>query len=121
MELFYAYLKLFVAFPAVMVLLYFTLRYLLPRFAPALGMGRRLRVIERLALNNRTFLYVVNLDKQYLLLAATPHTVTLLKDLGEDWDDPLQDLSETVVNPPELLPFAGVLRKITHKIKGIWG
>ncbi len=118
MDLFYAYLKLLVAFPIVIILLYFVLRYLLPRFAPALGMGRRLKVVERLALSNRTFLYVVSLDKQYLLLAATPNTVTLIKDLGEEWEDPLQELSETGKIPQEPLPFAGILNNIINRIKG---
>ena len=49
MELYYAYLRLLVAFPLVIALIYFGLRFLMPYFAPALGMGRRMKVVERLA------------------------------------------------------------------------
>jgi flagellar biogenesis protein FliO len=117
MELFYAYLRLLVAFPLVIVLIYFGLRFLMPYFAPSLGLGRRLKVVERLALNNRTFLYVVNVDKQFLLLAATPNAVTLLKDLGEEWDESLQKTPETAKIQREHLTFAGVLDKFSSKFK----
>lgn len=117
MELYYAYLRLLVAFPLVIALLYFSLRFILPFFAPALSMGRRLRVVERIALNNKAFLYVVNVDKQYFLLAATPNSVTLLKDLGEGWDESLQGVPETAKIQREPLPFAGGLGKLSRKLK----
>ena len=85
MELYAAYLRFFVAFPLVMILAWFGLRFLLPRFAPMLGMGRRIQVLERVALHSRAYLYVVKVGEDYLLLAAAPGSVTLLKDLGPDW------------------------------------
>jgi flagellar biosynthetic protein FliO len=120
MELYYAYLRLLVAFPLVIVLIYFGLRFLLPYFAPALGMGRRMKVVERLALNNRTFLYVVKVDREYLLLATTSNAVTLLKDLGKDWEDSLQEVPETTKTPREFLSFAGILRQVREKSRDIF-
>lgn len=111
MELYYAYLRLLVAFPLVIVLIYFGLRFLMPYFAPALGMGRRMKVVERLALSNRTFLYVVKVDDAYLLLAATPNAVNLLKELGEDWEESLQGVPEQHMP----LSFAGILRGIRER------
>lgn len=81
------YLRLLIAFPLVVILTYFCLRFFLPRFAPSLGMGRRIQVVERAALNNRTFLYIIKVGKDYLLLASTGGGVTLLKDLGTSLDN----------------------------------
>ena len=115
MELYYAYLRLLVAFPLVIALIYFGLRFLMPYFAPALGMGRRMKVVERLALSNRTFLYVVKVDDAYLLLAATPNAVNLLKELGEDWEESLQGGPETAKIQQMPLSFAGILRELRER------
>ena len=115
MELYYAYLRLLVAFPLVIALIYFGLRFLMPYFAPAMGMGRRMKVVERLALSNRTFLYVVKVDGAYLLLAATPNAVTLLKELGEGWEESLHGVPETAEIQQMPLSFAGILRGIRER------
>ncbi|HAA35147.1 MAG TPA: flagellar biosynthetic protein FliO [Firmicutes bacterium] len=115
MELYYAYLRLLVAFPLVIALIYFGLRFLMPYFAPAMGMGRRMKVVERLALSNRTFLYVVKVDGAYLLLAATPNAVTLLKELDEGWEESLQGGPETAKIQQMPLSFAGILRELRER------
>lgn len=83
MDVYYAYLRLLIAFPLVIVAAYFGLRFLLSRYGAALSMGNRVRVVERVALGTRTFLYVVKVGKEFLLIAATSNGVFLLKDLGE--------------------------------------
>ncbi len=85
MELYQAYLRLLVAFPLVVVLAYLGLRFFLARFAPVFGLGRRVQVLERAALNSRTFLYVVRVGDEYLLLGLTGSNIVLLKDLGPAW------------------------------------
>ena len=119
MELYSAYLRLLVAFPLVMILAYWGLRFLLPRFAPALGMGKKIQVVERVALHPRAFLYIVKVGEDYFLLAATHSSVTLLKDLGRAWaEDSL--LTETGTAPPSPEPlswgsFAGLLEKLKDR------
>ena len=82
-----AYLRLLVAFPLVIILAYYGLRYVLKNFGPALSMGRRVQVVERTALNARTFLYVIRVGNSYLLVCSSPSGVSLLKDLGENWEE----------------------------------
>ena len=41
MDLYFAYLRFFLAFPLVILLIYLCFRYVIPRFAPALGMEER--------------------------------------------------------------------------------
>lgn len=86
MELNAAYLRFFVVFPLVMILAYFGLRIFLFRYTPLLGRGRRIQVLERMTLHSRAYLYVVRVGEDYLLLAALPGSISLLKDLGPDWD-----------------------------------
>lgn len=115
MELVYAYLRLLVAFPLVIALIYFGLRFLVPYFAPSLGRESRLKIVERLPLNNRAFIYVVSVDEHYFLLAATPNAVTLLKDLGEEWEKSRPETPEKVQMQRKPFPFAETLRKLSGK------
>ncbi|MGI6307386.1 MAG: FliO/MopB family protein [Dethiobacteria bacterium] len=120
MELYAAYLRFFVAFPLVMILAWFGLRFLLPRFAPMLGMGRRIQVLERVALHSRAYLYVVKVGEDYFLLAAAPGSVTLLKDLGPDWAENslLQETGCMAPRRPESLTrgsFASLLERLGYK------
>lgn len=119
MDLYIAYLRLFIAFPLVMALAYWGLRFLLPRFAPVWGAGKRIQVVERAALHSRAFLYVVKVGEDYLLLAVTQGSITFLKDLGPSWAEN-SILTETGNAPggPELLSrgsFAGLLEKFRAK------
>ena len=83
MDLYLAYLRLFLAFPLVLLLIFLCFRYIIPRFAPALGMGGSVQVVERVVLNARTTLFVVRAGDEYLLLASSANGVTLLKVLEE--------------------------------------
>jgi flagellar biogenesis protein FliO len=85
MDLYLAYLRLFLAFPLVLLLIFFCFRYIIPRFAPALGMGGSVQVVERIALTSRTTLFVVRAGDEYLLLASSANGVTLLKVLEEGY------------------------------------
>jgi flagellar biogenesis protein FliO len=85
MDLYLAYLRLFLAFPLVLLLIFLCFRYIIPRFAPALGMGGSVQVVERVVLNARTTLFVVRAGDEYLLLASSANGVTLLKVLEEGY------------------------------------
>lgn len=87
MELYKAYLRLLVAFPLVIILAYYGLRYLMQYFGPALSPGRKVQVVERTALQVRTFLYVVRVGREYLLIGSSPAGVSLIKELGEKWEE----------------------------------
>lgn len=119
MELYKAYLRLLVAFPLVILLAYFGLRFLLPRLAPDWSAGRKIRVVEKTALHPRAFLYVVQVDKNYFLLAVTQTNVAFLKDLGRTWaDDPPPMEREDDPQSPEPSmrgSFAGLLERLRSK------
>ena len=119
MELYTAYLRLLVAFPLVMILAYWGLRFILPRFAPVWSMGGEIQVMERAALHSRAFLYVVKVGEDYFLLAATHSSVTLLKDLGRSWaEDSLLTETGSDSQRPETLSwrsFGGLLEKLRAK------
>ena len=85
METYIVYLKFLVVFPLIIVSIYFCLRSFLARFGSFYGVGRQVKVMERVALGARINLYVVKVGNGYLLLASTPNGVTLIKDLGEKW------------------------------------
>lgn len=121
MELYYAYLRLLIAFPLIIALIYFGLRFLLPYCTPAFGGGaRRIKVVERAALNNRAFLYIVKVDDQYLLLAATINSVTLLKELGEKKEASLAEALPRAQISSEPFSFAAVLQGLREKSKSLF-
>lgn len=117
MDLYGAYLRFFVFFPLVMLLAYFGLRFLLPRYAPLLGAGRKIQVLEKVALHSRACLYVVRAGENYLLLAVVPGNVTLLKDLGPDWAASYmqQETGSVDSEGPEALSFTGLWKRLRDK------
>ncbi len=122
MELYQAVLRLLIVFPLVIILTYFGLRFFLRRFAPAFGMGRQVRVLERSALNSRTFLYVVKVGDDYLLVSTTANTVVLLKDLGPNWGEKFYGENESLEGYPERenLSFAAMLQEMRESKAGSW-
>jgi flagellar biogenesis protein FliO len=48
---------------------------------------RRLRLVETLPLGERRFVAVLSLDGRELLIGATPHSLALLGELGDERDD----------------------------------
>ena len=122
MDLYHAALRLLLVFPLVIILTYFGLRFFLGRFAPAFGLGRRVQVLERSALNSRTFLYVVKVGDDYLLVGTTASTVVLLKDLGPNWgEDYCGDIENRDVQPGAANPsFASLLNRLGGKESGVW-
>ena len=117
MELYQAYLKVLLVFPLILILAYCGLRFFLGRFAPALGMGRRLQVLERTALNSRTFLFVVKAGEEYLLIGTSANTVVLLKDLGRDWEKDYGGEKGETLWPEQKRPlsFAPILQRLRSK------
>ena len=118
MELYYAYLRLLIAFPLIIVLIYFVLRYLLPHCLPAWGAPRRIKVVERAPLTNRAFLYIVKVDDRYFLLAATINSITLLKELGENKEPSFAETLQQARAFGEPCSLAAVLQGIAEKGKG---
>ncbi len=110
-----AYLRLLVAFPLVIILAYYGLRYLQKYFGPALSMGRRVQVVERTALNARSFLYLVRVGDVYLLLGSTPAGISLLKDLGEHWEAGLPAPNGEDVSGEGALTFSGLLSRLKER------
>ena len=86
-EVYYAFFRLIIAFPIVILLIYGVLRYLLPRFFQPAGYSKNknIKIVESAALNPRTHLYIVQVKNHYLLLASSSGEVSILKDLGETW------------------------------------
>jgi flagellar biosynthetic protein FliO len=87
MEIYSAYLKLLIVFSFTIALTYFCLRFFLQRFGSVFGMGRRIKVMERVVLGTRAHLYVVKVGDEYLLIASAPNGITLLKELGKGWEE----------------------------------
>jgi flagellar biogenesis protein FliO len=46
--------------------------------------SRRLRLVETLPLGERRFVAVLSLDGRELLIGATPHSLALLGEIGEE-------------------------------------
>ncbi len=120
MDLYQATLRLLLVFPLVIILIFFGLRYFLKRFAPTFGIGRRVQVLERSALNSRTFIYVVKAGDDYLLVGTTANTVVLLKDLGPHWGENCYGDNEKgeTHSGGEYPPFASLLQRLQGKTPG---
>jgi flagellar biogenesis protein FliO len=68
------------------------------RFTPSLQRGGRISVVERFPLSPKVLLLVVKVGEEYLLLAIGANSVTLLKDLGPDWEDSGRSGGEEIHN-----------------------
>ncbi|MCL6639500.1 MAG: flagellar biosynthetic protein FliO [Firmicutes bacterium] len=82
-EIFWAFIKLFVALPVVLVLACFVIRYIIGNKALSGAGARRMRVLERLPLTPKTAVVLLELGGRYYLLALHEAGVTLLKELEE--------------------------------------
>jgi len=87
MDLYNAYLRLFIYFPLVLFLIYFFLRILLRRLGPSLSSESRISIVERVMISPRVFLLVVRVGDEYFLLSSSATGVTLLKELGSNWQE----------------------------------
>lgn len=86
MDFYNSYLRLFIYFPLVLLVLYFILQ-ILKRLSPTFSPGSRIYVVERVMISPRVLLLVVRVGDEYLLLSAGASGVTLLKELGENWQE----------------------------------
>lgn len=114
METYYAFLRLLVAFPLVLILAYFGVRFFLKRYGPAFSLGRRVQVIERVALDSRTYLYVVKVGDEYLLLSSGQGGVMLLKELGTEL--PEEQPLEREGAGGDLSSFAGIMEQVKRRV-----
>jgi flagellar biosynthetic protein FliO len=106
MDLYNAYLRLFIYLPLVLFLLYFLLRFL-KHLNPSLGHQSRIYVVEKVMISPRVFLLVVRVGEDYLLLSAGASGVTLLKELGSNWQEefPEQNYKKDFLGVGGLLLF----------------
>ncbi len=113
MDLYNAYLRLFIYFPLVLFLIYFFLRILLRRLGPSLSIESRISIVERVMISPRVFLLVVRVGDEYFLLSSSATGVTLLKELGSNWQEFLeQTCQNNTAFSPTLNGIFLFLRKI---------
>ncbi|MDO9593090.1 MAG: flagellar biosynthetic protein FliO [Erysipelotrichaceae bacterium] len=78
-----SYIKLFLAFPAIILLAYFSLR-LSARFSQGVSRGETLRVVEKVALHKNQYLLIVKAGTAYHLMSSTDHEIKLLRSLDAE-------------------------------------
>jgi flagellar protein FliO/FliZ len=82
-DLIWAVVRLLVALPLVLGMIYLVLKY---GFARRYGMtagNHRMKLVEQLPLGPKTILSLVALGGRYYLLAHQDNSISLVKDLGE--------------------------------------
>ncbi|NLX92226.1 MAG: FliO/MopB family protein [Firmicutes bacterium] len=84
MDFYNSYVRLFIYFPLVLLFLYFILQ-LLKRFSLSPSPESRIYVVEKVMISPRVLLLVVRVGDEYLLLSAGASGVTLIKELGKNW------------------------------------
>ncbi len=83
-ELFWAAVRLVLSLPLVIVLAYLTIKYGLARrqwLFP--GARRRMRVLEQLSLGPRTGLSLIQVGREYFLIAFHDGKITLVKEFTQ--------------------------------------
>ena len=82
MNFFLMMLQTFVALGAVCGLAYVIFRWVLPRLAVTRSAGGMVRVVDRVGLDARKSLYVIEVAGRWLLVASSESGVQLLSELG---------------------------------------
>lgn len=83
-----ALVRLVIALPLTLLLVYVVLRYGLPRRFAAVGGQRRMRLVEQLPLGPKAWLALVRVGGRYYLLAHQDGAVVLVETF-DDLPDPL--------------------------------
>lgn len=82
-DLIWAVVRLLVALPLVLGLVYLVLKYGLARRYVVTSGNRRMKLVEQLPLGPKTILSLVALGGRHYLLAHQDNSISLIKDLGE--------------------------------------
>lgn len=95
-QLFWAVIKLLVALPVVIAITYWVIRYGLGAQFRSANPAASLRVVDRAMLTPKSFIAVVRVDQEYLVVAGGEKEVSLIARL--------EHYPETSLPSPELLP-----------------
>ena len=117
MEIYWAYLRVFLALPLVIVLLFFFFRFLKAHSSSLLGSGGRIKVLERVPLGGKAFLYVVRVGEEYLLFSGNGSELKLVKMLPPELyigqgEKPVEDPAGSP------LAFSDLLNKVKRQGMG---
>jgi len=94
LDIFLLFFRMVLVLALVLVLAYFSLRLGLPKLYPGSPSGTRLMtVVERLALAPKSWLYIVKVGEEFLLIGVDGGEITYLKELPEELGEKV-DLSE---------------------------
>lgn len=83
MQLVWAVIKMLIALPIVLLLAYASLK-LGKNYMSNLGKGRNIKVLETVPISNKSFVSVVKIGNQFMVLGISEHNVNLLKMLTND-------------------------------------
>ena len=110
-----SYLRLFIFFPLVILLIFALSRYVMRRFMPSSQRGSRIYIVERMAVSPKTLLLVVKVGDEYILLSSGATGVTFLKDLGRNWEEPPAPGEEGHDN---IVKFEDLFSSLRNKLSG---
>lgn len=82
-EIFISFLKLLVALPVVVLLAYLSLR-LGKVYMRSMHKGKNIRIIETVNINNRAFISIAKLGKEYFALGVSEEKINVLKKFDEE-------------------------------------
>ena len=111
-----SYLRLFIFFPLVILLIFILSRYAMRWFMPSSQRGSRIYIVDRAAVSPKTLLLVVKVGEDYFLLASGANGLTYLKDLGRNWEDtpaPGED-----VGNGNIIKFEDLFSSLRNKLSG---
>jgi len=82
-DVLWAFMRLVVSLPVVLLLAYFGIRYASARRFYGLGGERRMRLVEQLPIGPKGFLSLVEVGGRYYLLAQQEASITLIKEFDQ--------------------------------------
>jgi flagellar biogenesis protein FliO len=113
-NLYSSYLRLFIYFPLVILLIVVVSRFITSRFTPSQQRGDRIYIVERAVIAPKTLLLVVRVGDEYILLSSGPGGVVFLKELGREGEEytwPVEEESNT-----KLVKFEDIITSLRNKV-----
>ncbi|MGI6096681.1 MAG: FliO/MopB family protein [Dethiobacteria bacterium] len=105
-------LKLFVFLPLIVLLAYLIIRYWGRLQGLSGDRQATVKILERVAIDNRSALYLVQFGESYLLLAAGPQGLNLLKEAE------FEDLVRFLPENSEPIGETATFQKLLDKLRG---
>ncbi|ATW25656.1 flagellar biosynthetic protein FliO [Candidatus Formimonas warabiya] len=118
-QIWWTFLKMLIALPIVLILVSLMLRYNLRSFQQRCGQNRIIRLVDRLALDKNTAVYIVEVQGNFYLMGSQQNHLVLLDRL--DHFDPVQEpCTERMGDFESLLTakLSGFSRTVTEKLHG---